>query len=240
MDCKTAMLLHESAGSRLAELDAVEAAALEQHLADCSDCARLVRSERAADDRLAGAMRAVPLPPGLRDRLLGRVTAEAGGRRRFFGPRTGWAAAAVVFAALVGLFWQIRQPHRLDTEQLSYEMWEQTANPSAESVREWFLREKKVAVVPPPQFNYRLLSHYDLADLRGDRVPLLVFTSGSTQARVYVVSDKQFELKGLAAAGGSGCTCVVKLFNEGHDAYLILFTGDSLDPFLSKDAREAL
>jgi hypothetical protein len=243
MDCKTAHLLLEYAGARNSELDAGEASALKEHLAECPDCVRLARMDRAAADRLGEAMRAVPVPPGLRDRLLARLESEHDPRRRrLFGARTRWAAAAaaVILALSFGLLWQIHHARPIDLEELSYKVWEQTANPSAESVREWFLRETKLAITPPPHFDYRLLTHYYLADLYGEKVPLLLFTNRSLQARVYVVSDKQFKLKNLAPSGGSGCTSVVSLFDNGHSAYLILFTGESLEPFLSKESPEAL
>src|SRR5258708_35768374 len=81
MDCKTALLLHEYGRPRHPELDTAEVAALEQHLAECPDCTRLVRAERAADDRLGPAVLAVPIPPALRDRLVARLEIER---------RAGW------------------------------------------------------------------------------------------------------------------------------------------------------
>src|SRR5205823_12050166 len=118
MDCKTAHLLHEFAGPRTSELDGDEAAALERHLADCPECARLARTARAAVDRMAAAMRAVAVPPGLRERLLAGLDepACAGGPSPLW-RRGRWVAAAVVLCAVsVSLLWRMHLPNSLNVE----------------------------------------------------------------------------------------------------------------------------
>src|SRR5207248_6532487 len=111
-------------------------------------------------------MRAVAVPPGLRERLLAGLDApaDAGGPSPLW-RRGRWVAAAVVLCAVsVSLLWRMHLPNSLNVEQLTYEAWEQTANPSAESVREWFRREAGISVTPPTHFNYRLLTHFYLAE----------------------------------------------------------------------------
>ena len=82
MDCKTARLLSDFA--RPQDLGRADAAAFEGHIADCPECAAVVGAERRLDQRLGEAMRHVPVPEGLRGRLLDRLAAERRGwyRRR--------------------------------------------------------------------------------------------------------------------------------------------------------------
>jgi hypothetical protein len=223
-------------------LDAGEVEALDQHLAECPDCARQARAERAADTQLAAAMRAVAVPAGLRDRLLSRLaTDRAEQRRASLRRRARWAAAAAAVLILsVGVFWQARHPRKLNVEQAAFEFFEKRANPSPESVRVWF-QERHFAVVPPAEFNYRLLAHYDLGEVQGERVPLLLFTHGQDQALVYLLSGRQFDLKALSATAdpGSSCKMELRFVNDEHDAYLIFYTGDSLDKFLAAPEGKA-
>src|SRR5690242_15755148 len=119
MDCRTARLLLDYARPAPAELPGGDAAALEGHLTACPECEALARAERQADDRLGRAVRDVPVPDGLRDRLLARLGAE---RRRWYPRRLTWgggtlAGAAAALLLAFGL-WRYFHPAQLPTPYL--------------------------------------------------------------------------------------------------------------------------
>jgi hypothetical protein len=232
-----ARLLLEFSHPRAAELDTVETEALDQHLLDCADCARSAQGEHIWDATVGSAMCQVPVPPGLRERLLGQLEREQSEdrRRRLRRLMTqGALAASLLAAVLFGWHWRQTHPPRLDLETLAYQFFCEGANPSAEKVEEFFQRKDWARLVPK-DFNYRLLTHYYWAELQGRRVPLLLFTQGATQARVFLLSATQFDLEALQAdeqVAGSGCKVEVRLAPNHQGAQLILYSGDSLDPFL--------
>src|SRR5262245_35355435 len=103
MDCKNARLLLEFARPAAAGLEGGEAAALENHLADCPECGPLAARERRLDDRLGRAERAVPVPENLRERLLNKLKVERDAwYRRTLWRLAGGLAAAAVLALVVG------------------------------------------------------------------------------------------------------------------------------------------
>ena len=107
MDCNTARMLATFFGRQGAELAPEDAAALDAHVTGCSKCADLARFERAFDDRVAKAMLAVPVPAGLKGRLLDGVSAQRGAwyRQKFY-TLAGLAAAIVLVIGGV-VAWQI-------------------------------------------------------------------------------------------------------------------------------------
>jgi hypothetical protein len=238
MDCRTARLLLDYARPRTAELEAAEVDALQCHLVDCGECAALAQAERMADHRLGQAMRAVVVPEGLRTRLLTRVETEyRTAKRRTWLRRAGVAAlaASLLMGLWLGIEWK-NQPVSVDTDRLAYQVFEDTSNPLPDTVQAWF-KSKGTDTIAPPDFNYGLLKYYGVADLQGKRVPLLLFVQGKEQARVYILSDKQFDFKdALANPPGPGSGCKVELrpsLKDPHLAYLVVYTGESLVPFLA-------
>ena len=61
MDCRTARLLLEFTDSHPSEIEPSELENLELHLGECTACRSYAESERALEDHIARAMRAVPL-----------------------------------------------------------------------------------------------------------------------------------------------------------------------------------
>src|SRR5262245_10465360 len=106
MDCRNARLLLEFARPLTAELDAGEAEALQGHLADCPECGALAREERRLDEHLGRAVRDVPVPEGLRDRLLARLATERDAWFRRWLLRAVGVAAGIALA--VWLVWLYR------------------------------------------------------------------------------------------------------------------------------------
>src|SRR5262249_34683822 len=154
MDCRTARLLLDFRRPRGGELPAEDAADLERHLSGCADCDAAWRAERRLDDHVGRAVRDVPLPPGLRERLLGRLEEE---RSAVLRRRVAWAARGVAVAAavLVGVFawWHLvgSRPPELKYHELRDEDVTKYDARSAEDVQDWFRDHRQVSMVAPKQ-----------------------------------------------------------------------------------------
>jgi hypothetical protein len=243
MDCRTARLLLSYHRPHAAELDATDRRALEGHLATCPECEALARAERLFDERLGPAVRSVAVPAGLRGRLRARLDADRAVHQRRWLLRRAAVAAAILLAAVLGLHWFIRPPAQVNLELALAEAVEQRAA-SPEAVEQWFGRQG-VKMRAPEQFNYGLLAFYQLVEFAGEKqVPQLVFLQttalGPAEARVYVLSAKKFALASLAEQArlsSGGCTVEVR-WDDPEDpqfAYLVIYRGESLEPFLSRD-----
>jgi hypothetical protein len=240
MDCKTARLLLDFFRPQAPDLAADDARDLERHLSGCPDCHALTRAERDADAALSKAMRDVAVPEGLRDRLVGRLRTD----RRAANLRTlGWTArgAAVAAAVLLGGFfvwgWFQTHPPALHVGALLDEAYAQDVSPRPDWVEEWFLTRHDVRMTAPQAFDYTWLAHYGLREVQGKPVPELVFLRDGTRARVFVLSAKQFDLGKLppdpSEFDSAGFHVEVRRDPERPDtAFLIVWTGDSLEPLL--------
>jgi hypothetical protein len=240
MDCRTARLLLEFTGSRPAEIEPSEQESLEEHLAECTPCRTYAEAERALEDHLARAMRAVPLPEGLRGRLLDQLGAER--RRGYRRLALLYAGGLTVAASLVvvALLWWNRPGHRegVNLETAWNGSFEQNGSPP-ERVQEWFQEIYHRQTVPPAGFNYNALKFYDLVEFQGKRVPLLFFVRDGANARVYILSAKEFDFDEVTEAPGYN----VDLIHHPTDnrfAYVAVYSSERLDWFLDKDNNTQL
>jgi hypothetical protein len=231
MDCRTARLLLNFAYPCRTELEGSEAEDLESHLAECVPCGAVAQAERRADNRIGQAMRAVPVPDGLRTRLLTQLDAERDAWYRR-GVRRGlevFAAAAVLLLAVWIVYTvQKSRPVPPDIPAMADRFQGDILNPSPDLIEQRF----KTAAPPESEWNYRRLVYATLADFQGKSVPLLIFAHGDDQARLYILSQKDFDLSGLETGSpipGSGYKIEVEL-KPGY-AYVIFYTGESLKPF---------
>jgi hypothetical protein len=244
MDCRTARVLLEFARPFVTELDAREAAALEQHLAGCPECQSAARIERQVEEQLRAAMQAVPVPAGIRQDLIARLRAErhVGWQKRW--AMRGFAAAAAVLLAFWGLQAWLYPRTALDVDSI---VMQEIMTPRSPEEAEARFREWGVRTVAPTQFNYRLLAFCELAEFQGKRTPHLVFYTQAPQgmlvARVYILSDREFDLRRFAEGGefgGSGSFKVhVAPQPDSHLAYFILFNSEDLKPFQINDGQPA-
>ncbi len=135
MDCNSARLFLHFRRPDSTDLDGLEAAELDRHLAHCSECNALARDERRLDQSLGRAMRAVVVPTGLRGQILDRLTEQRNtGRRRFYHYGTRGALAAVLLLA-VGLgwfYWYSQMSRFIDPEQVVFTIG--VTQPSADTV----------------------------------------------------------------------------------------------------------
>lgn len=245
MDCKTARLLLEFARPGSAELQGSEAEALENHLGSCADCDALARTERELDNHVGRAVRDVPVPDRLRGRVLERVRTERRKRRR--GVLAWGARAAVAAAVLVLAAWGIFSWHRgrLPDVDVSVAHLHDFVIQSAdrEKVEEWFREDYNVTISAPASFNYGLLKSFNLVPYQGKQVPALLFVHENHRARVYILSDKEFNLSSLdmvERSDSGGLTVEVwRPSANPQVAYLIVYTGNSLHHFLTEEQRHA-
>jgi hypothetical protein len=241
MDCKTARLLLDFHRPRAGELAPEEAAALEGHLASCPDCDAAGRAARRLDDHLGRAVRDVPVPDRLRERLLARLKEE---RRAARLRKVAWAARGVAAAAavlLVGVlvwWWAVASAKPgLDLGGLYLADQRKHQAESPENVQVWFQERRNLTLDPPPRFNYDYLAEYELTEWQHRPVPKFVFfrPDSSTRARVYVISGDQFDLSRLPAEPGGFDTphvVIWRLKEAPNTAYVIMYDGDSLAPLL--------
>jgi hypothetical protein len=246
MDCKTARVLLDFHRPRVGELAPDEAIALERHLATCPECDAANRTERRLDDHFGRVMRDVPLPDGLRERLLARLREErAAALRR----KLAWGARALVAAAvLIGLAflgWHIRgpKPVKLAPDELLTQHFKEYNTRSAPQIQEAFREFHHIDMVAPTLFDYRYLVDYGPATIQGKRVAKLVFaveTNRMTRAYVYVLTADQFDLPALLASLPEDRPEIESLdrrlrildSDKPDTKYLIIYEGDSLEPLL--------
>lgn len=237
MDCKTARYLLDFARPQGNDLDAADRAALNAHLAICSECDSLARAERQLDEHIGKAIRDVPVPAGLKDRLLTRL------RRQ----RDEWwmeglkrtARYAAVAAALVLIVWgvflyKINNPPTLSADKLENELLGTfvLSPPSHDDA------QKALKVSLPTEFDYRYLAEYGFATLQEREVPYLRFIRWTPQntvaqyAVVYLLTDKKFNLSDLPSlhrdAGGYRVKVEIRKPRENY-AYAIVYTGNLED-----------
>jgi hypothetical protein len=237
MDCQHARLLLEFARPGTPELEPSEAMALGVHLDDCADCARAADRERRVDDVVGRALRDVPVPPGLRERLLNRLNAERDAWYRKWLVRGVGLAASIILAVWLGqALWFSRLPG-VDWVILANDLEPRHAR----QVEDWF-RLRQVSMVTPAGFNFDLLNAYGVSELQGRRVPHLVFLAPAqgaerpaALAHVYVLSARQFDLEKTKQTVNEvyfqHTVLVEKPPEHPEFLFLIISTSKSLDAF---------
>jgi anti-sigma factor (TIGR02949 family) len=192
MDCQDVRVLW-ALGRRGDAIDPTERAAIQQHLDVCPDCAAHTHSDQAVDAALAAAMRAVPVPAGLRSRVLTRVAAT---RPRTW-PRVAAAAAAVLLIAIAGVSYSLRPTRTTVDPWEVYGMWTNNGR-SPEEVQEWF-KARGIRMAAYPGFKQELLWNYAVEEFQGRRVAKLLFFNGKDQkiAEILVLDPHQFDTREL-------------------------------------------
>lgn len=231
------------------ELGPDATAELDRHLAACPACTADARAAAAFDRAVATAMRAVPVPLGLRDKLLAQVAAHRGGviRRKMY--RVAALAASLFLATglAFGVFSATRPT--IDTNDLVMKADEEFQEPD-EAIRRWLVDRKLPDRLPLP-FNADLLVLHGSERIQGKDVPVVVFRHpGAVNdphftrgfAKVYIFrNDGTFDLKGLQDAHASHTAAKVIRDQPHGVTYVIVHTmhppadpGDNnpLAPFL--------
>src|SRR5262245_47334821 len=202
MQCRDAQFylrLRRHAGD---ELGADATADLDRHLATCPACAADARAAASFDAAVASAMRSVPVPAGLREKLLTQAAAYRGGviRRKLY--RYG-AAAASLFLALGLAFGLFASRPKLDTQALVMAADADLQNPE-EKLRRWLADEKLPPQLPWP-LDPALLEFTGSERIGGHDVPVAIFHLRNELgfAKLYVFRHGSFDTKDVQDAQAS-------------------------------------
>lgn len=194
MNCHEAQQLSAFARPGVAELDAADVAALERHLADCTECRSVFRSERRHDEALAQRFLAVPIPGGAHNRVIGRLRSD---RTAWWRTRLLGSAAVVIAIVLASTVWERSSRPTFDPNAVALAAYEQSgqwrlADEARMSVERW-LRGIDASLAAPAEWKYRYVTFLGRSDFEGVKsVPTIVLSRGDATARIYVVRDNAF------------------------------------------------
>jgi hypothetical protein len=228
MDCKTARFLLELAHPQTSEFDENEAQALDAHLRDCSECGLTAEAERQADAQIGRVLRDVEVPASLRDHVEARLNRahRLAYRRRAAGLA---AAAALLLISTAGAwYWFAKDRPAISLADL-VDNRNELPGMTADRLEEVFYRSYGLRTVLPRDFNYTNLLSYSQKELKGRLVPQLTFQREQNVAEVLVVSTRHFDLENTPSNSG-GVTAILRANPTNPDiAYLITYTGESID-----------
>lgn len=243
MDCSTARMLATFFGRQGSELAPEDAAALDTHLASCSNCADAIRFERAFDDRVGKAMLAVPVPANLKAKLLDGIAADRGAwyRKKFYA--VAGLAAAVLLAIGGVVAWQLSNVADLTVSGIVQEHDSNERDRTA-SARD-FLSHQGVQFHPERPLDLNQAETWGWRELRGKVVPYLYLSNRvkNASATVYVVRDSDFKWKDLPSNGTDGSSVpsvygfqvvVLRDTQRSDVCYVVVFTGAGIDVFLEE------
>jgi hypothetical protein len=221
------------------ELGADVTADLNRHLAGCPACEADATAAASFDRAVAGALRSVPVPPGLRDKLLAQASAHHGSVIRHKLYRVT-AIAASVFLAVGLTFGLFSGRPKLDTELVVQRHDEQIQQPE-QALARWLAGLKVPPQLPKP-FDPELLVILGSEPIQGKDVPVAVFrhrTDPREVAKVYILrSNGPLDTRDLRPAGISNTVAEVIDESPRHPGvkYLIVYrsTPEGLKPFLDE------
>jgi len=179
MDCETARQFLPFVTPSGKDLDGAEAAELHSHLEQCSPCNALAMNTGRLDQHLGRAMRDVPVPAGMKGRILRRLGDQRAAVRRKWLKRAGTvvAVAAAMMLALWGgsVQWGVPRPTPIDPREVQYPVSFSGYDQDKVNDTLRLLGSKASA----PNYRYEcLVGEPTLAALPGDarqKVPQLIF-----------------------------------------------------------------
>jgi hypothetical protein len=242
VDCNTARMLATFFGRHGSELAPEDAAALDTHLTACPQCAAQVQFARAFDDRVGTAMLAVPIPAGLKGKLLDGLYAQRGSWYR----QKAYAVAAMAACVLVAvggvIAWQIGTAPQLTQPSLVAHADDEVRNRAR--VIEEVLGPRGLRFEPERRFDLNQLEMAGIGRLHGKEVPVLYFVNVAKNARakVYVIRDADFAWRNLSQDGSSVPSefghqvAVLKDLKRSDVGYVVVFTGAGLELFLEEQS----
>lgn len=210
--------------------------ALAEHCAACPACAADSRAASNFDRALAAAMNDVPVPAGLRERLLANTGEKAARVARSRVARAGVLALAASVLVLIGFgAYGLARPV-VDTDGIANAADLQSHDP--ETATRAFLERNGAPPALPLPFDYALHVFNGYERVGGRDVPVVVFRSPDPADRgtavVYVFEhDGRFNLKHLREAQVSGSRVVV--YGQGAQrgfTYVVLTTNLDVQRFL--------
>jgi hypothetical protein len=236
MECRDAQFYLRLRRHAADELGPDVTGALESHLATCPACAADARVAASFDRLMASAMKAVPVPAGLRDQLVRHVASKQGAifRRKMY--RVGSLAAAAIVLVALGLSIFSSARPRFDPNWI-VQKDDELLGRQEEYARRW-LAAQKLPERLPEDLDYDLLASCEVVEVPGGRVPMMLFRSpeGTGFAKVYIIrEDGRFDLKDIQDAQGShvGAQVLVGKDQFRGFTYVFVHTGgpNGLQPF---------
>lgn len=208
------------------------AAALDRHVAVCPACAAASRAIGGFDAAVVTAMRAVPVPDGLRDRLFADAAARRGSQLRHKTYRYAAAAATVLVAVGLALGVYSAARPQLDVIALAQRLEAHGQPRGGDQALAQFLAAERLPGLPET-FDTDLLIHTGSERVQGREVPVLVFRErgGTGWAKVYAFRDTAFKAAPEREEQNSYCTARSYPARAGV-SYVVVYTTPSLAPFL--------
>ena len=218
------------------ELPADEPAALTAHLTACAACAAAVAGADAFDAAVGRAMTAVPVPTGLRDRLLKQAAARARTTAlRKLGQAAGIAATVLVALGIVyGVFVTLRPTFHVDDLTVREDA---VRDDPERAVRDWLLAANLPTDLPL-DLDFRNHVFHGTERVQDRDVPVVMFQihrpgQRPDVAKLYLVRRAQFNLGQLKDSQSSFFSGKVVRPSESQPGvvYVVLYTTESLTPF---------
>jgi hypothetical protein len=233
MDCRDAQFYLRLRRPGSDELDPDATAALDRHLAACPACAAAGRALAGFDAAVGRAMRAVPVPEGLHDRLFADASSRRGAvlRRKSYRYLAAAASVLVTCGLALGVYSAAR-PHA-DT-RLIVDRGDELVQPQgAEKQIAAFLKAQRLPALPE-NFDPSLFVLAGTESVQGRDVPVLLFRerTGQGWAKVYAFRDTAFKLGALRDEQASHCSAKPYPNATAGMTYVVVFTGLDLAPFL--------
>ena len=174
MQCRDAQFylrLRRQAGD---ELGTDVTADLDRHLAGCPACAADAGRAAGFDRAVASALRAVPVPAGLRDKLLAQASTQHGGviRRKVYRVAALAASLFVGVGLAFGVFSASRP--KIDTTALVMLTDEQIEDRDGRILGKWLADQKFPTELPLP-FDPTLVIGMGTEQVQGQDVPVVTF-----------------------------------------------------------------
>jgi hypothetical protein len=215
MDCKTALRMIEVCRPDAADLADPELAPVSAHLEQCPECLRRFRTRQAWDDRLAQVVQSVPVPLGLRERILAKLDRPVDRHRvrtlRLLFPLAGAAALVILSVSAALLSRSGRHPSAPQVElldniavrfadaPLDSELPVPAKLSRAEQVAQWCKKELQVVGVLPANCPVHGLSRVARASLARSWVAVLRYDDprapGTRDVDVFVCPNTLLQLE---------------------------------------------
>jgi hypothetical protein len=190
-------------------------------------------------------MRQVEVPDRMRQALHDRLrTEKADLNRRHLRRLLRYGAVAAALLVLIGgVVWHFWQLPEVTAETVTADFqFVRSFTPGPEALDESFRQMGYETLVPRDnEVWYRHFAFHGLAEFQGKRVPALYFQSGNYIAQVRILSDRQFNFKGLGDCPqdeGYPKRLLVRFSPDRRYAYLIVYTGVDANWLLKKPLDE--
>ncbi|QDU21513.1 DUF3379 family protein [Urbifossiella limnaea] len=232
MDCRDAHYFLRLRRPGSDDLDPDAMASLDRHLACCPACAAAGRALAGFDAAVGRAMRAVPVPDGLRDQLFTEASVRRGAalRRRTFRLLAAAASVLVTCGLALGVYSAARP--QADVAGMLAQGDELAMPQGAEKQISAFLKSQRLP--EPPPLDPSLFIHAGTESVQGRDVPVLVFRerNGPGVAKVYAFRATSFKLDALREEQASHCSTKLYAHPAAGVTYVVVYTGMDLTPFL--------